>query len=123
MLETNLVRQLRRSFDVRSSGLLPFHSPRIQNPDPGSGVDHEILLLEKWPELWTRSLSLARLKRQYLKWASESWSPKIVLVYNLSPVYNKFLQWLHQKPNRPGLVLLLLDSPNLGENLPAAKRL
>jgi glycosyltransferase involved in cell wall biosynthesis len=36
------------------------------------------------------------------------------MVYNLSPIYNQFLLWLRKQTKCPKLVLLLLDSPNLG---------
>ena len=122
MLETNLVSELKRSFNLRSAGLLPFEPPTVSSPDPDSGIAHEVLLVEKWPEIWNRALSLAKLKAQYCQWTSQGWESQLVLVYNLSPVYNQFLRWLKRQPRAPKLVLLLLDSPNLGEHLPAFKR-
>jgi glycosyltransferase involved in cell wall biosynthesis len=46
-----------------------------------------------------------------------------LIVYNLSPVYNKFIKWLLLKADRPKLTLLLADSAQLGERLSWAKRL
>jgi hypothetical protein len=122
MLETNLVAQLRRHYEVRSAGILPIEPPEIKSADPDSGIAHELLLFEKWPELLHRQFSLNKLKRQYKAWAAASWEPQVVLVYNLSPIYNQFLLWLRSRRKSPKLVLLLLDSPNLGEQLPWLKR-
>jgi glycosyltransferase involved in cell wall biosynthesis len=66
---------------------------------------------------------LWRLIRQYLIWQEAGWAPDVVLVYNLAPIYNYFIRWLHRQANRPVLVLLLLDSPQLGRPLPWLKRL
>ncbi len=95
-LETQMVAQLRRYFDVRSSGLLPVMAPELKSPDPDSGVEHDLLLLEKPPELYHRLRSLTRLKVQYRRWVDEGWVPDLVLIYNLSPVYNQFVLWLRR---------------------------
>ena len=88
--------------------------PRIPMADPSSGIAHDVILLEKPPELYHRFRSLACLKTQYRRWRATGWEADIVLVYNLSPIYNQFLLWLQKHPKRPKLALLLLDSPNLG---------
>ena len=127
-LETRMISQLRRYFDIRSAGVLPIELPE---PKPGwtadtldaaSGIDHEIILVEKPPELLHRLRSLSRLKSEYRRWQADGWEPKSVMVYNLSPIYNAFLRWLRRQPNCPKLVLLLLDSPNLGQRLRWLKR-
>jgi glycosyltransferase involved in cell wall biosynthesis len=123
MLETNFVSALRAHFDIRSAGILPLAPPKVENPRPNSGIAHELVLIEKWPELFHRLQSLRALKRQYLEWGSAGWKADLVLVYNLSPIYNQFLRWLQNLPGCPKRVLILLDSPNLGERLPALKRL
>jgi glycosyltransferase involved in cell wall biosynthesis len=99
---------------VRSAGVLPLEPPSLQMADPKSGIPHDIILLEKPPELYHRFRSLACLKAQYRHWRSTGWEPDVVLVYNMSPIYNQFLRWLRRYPSCPKLVLLLLDSPNLG---------
>lgn len=106
--------ELRRHFEVRSTGVLPLAPPVIEAADPASGVAHDLILLEKPPELFHRFRSLACLKAQYRRWRAAGWEPEVVLVYNLSPIYNQFLLWLRRLPKCPKLVLLLLDSPNLG---------
>jgi len=114
-LETQMVAELRRYFEVRSVGILPMEPEQTDLADPASGIAHELLLQERAPELWHRFVSLARLKREYRAWSASGWEPDAVLVYNLSPVYNQFLRWLQRQPCRPKLVLLLADSSNLGQ--------
>jgi glycosyltransferase involved in cell wall biosynthesis len=121
-LETQMVAELRRHFAVRSIGLLPVEPPKFEAADPTSGIAHDLLLLEKPPEICHRLRSLARLKSQYRLWRSAGWEPDLVLVYNLSPVYNQFITWLRRQPKCPKLVLLLLDSANLGQKTPWLKR-
>ena len=116
-LETQMVAQLRQYFDLRSVGLLPLEPPQLTSPDPTTGIAHDLVLLEKAPELCYRLQSLARLKGQYLDWQTDGWEPEVILVYNLSPVYNQFVTWLQGRPKCPRLVLLLLDSPNLGQKV------
>jgi glycosyltransferase involved in cell wall biosynthesis len=122
-LETQMVAELRRHFDVRSVGLLPVEPPKFEAADPASGIAHDLLLLEKPPEVCHRWRSLARLKSQYRLWRSAGWEPDLVLVYNLSPVYNQFISWLRRQSKRPKLVLLLLDSANLGHTTPWLKQM
>lgn len=122
-LETQLVAQLREYFDVRSSGVLPLVAPTLPEANPDSGIAHELLLLEKAPELFHRFRSLCRLKAQYRSWRASGWEPEVVLVYNLSPIYNHFLLWLKRQPHCPKLVLLLLDSANLGQPISWLKSL
>ncbi|HVV71999.1 MAG TPA: glycosyltransferase [Verrucomicrobiae bacterium] len=114
-LETQMVNELRRYFEVRSVGILPIEPEPTELADPASGIEHELLLLEKAPEVWHRFNSFVRLQRQYRAWCASGWEPDAVLVYNLSPIYNQFLNWLRRQPCRPKLVLLLADSSNLGQ--------
>jgi glycosyltransferase involved in cell wall biosynthesis len=113
-LETQMMAELREQFDIRSAGVLPLEPPVVDQADPRTGVAHDLILVEKPPELFYRFRSLACLKAQYRRWRSTGWEPDVVMVYNLSPIYNQFLLWLRRHPNRPKLVLLLLDSPTLG---------
>ncbi len=123
-LETRMITGLRRHFEIRSAGVLPFVlSPMsASKADPESGIAHEIVLVEKPPELLSRFQAVACLKAEYRKWKASGWEPDAVMVYNLSPIYNAFLRWLRRQPRCPKLVLLLLDSPNLGQALPWLKR-
>src|ERR1043165_2957114 len=72
-LETQMVSELRRYFDIRSSGVLPFVPSDIESADPTTGIAHELLLLEKPPELIYRFKSLFRLISQYRRWRAEGW--------------------------------------------------
>jgi glycosyltransferase involved in cell wall biosynthesis len=117
-----MMTELREHFEVRSAGVLPLNPPAIAEADPSSGIAHDVILLEKPPELFHRFRSLACLKAQYRRWRSTGWEPDAVLVYNLSPIYNQFLLWLRRHRNCPKLVLLLLDSPNLGVPMHRWKR-
>lgn len=121
-LETQMMSELREHFEVHSAGVLPLEPPRVEAPDPTSGIMHDVILLEKPPELYHRFRSLACLKAQYRRWRACGWEPDVVLVYNLSPIYNQFLLWLRRHRNCPKLVLLLLDSPNLGVPIQRWKR-
>lgn len=123
-VESQMVAALRDHFEIKSVGVLPMKMPPLPaNPDPASGVAHDLVLLDQKPELWHRLRSLAQLKRQYCRWRALGWLPDAVLVYNLSPIYNNFLRWLKRQPAAPKLVLLLLDSSHLGHKLTALKRL
>ena len=117
-LETRMVAQLRQHFEIRSAGILPLAPPRVEWADPESGIEHDLILTEKPPELLHRARSLWRLKARYRCWQAEGWEPDLVLVYNLSPIYNQFLLWLQRQRPCPKLVLLLLDSTTLGQSIP-----
>jgi glycosyltransferase involved in cell wall biosynthesis len=86
-------------------------------------VAHDVLLLDKPPEVFHRFRSLLRLKTQYLRWRSDGWEPDLVLVYNLSPIFNSFVRWLRRQGRCPRLVLLLLDSSELGRPVRSLKAL
>lgn len=122
-LETRMVMELRHGFEVRSAGVLPFEPPVLEAADPESGLAHDIVLVEKPPELAHRIRALQQLKAEYCAWRNVGWIPDLVMVYNLSPIYNQFLIWLRRQADYPKLVLLLLDSPNLGCKMPMLKRL
>jgi len=122
--ETRMISALRNYFEIRSVGVfaVPLPSHRLDATN-SPGVAHELLLSDRRPELFSRSQSFARLKRAYLQWQSAGWVPETILVYNLSPIYNAFIRWLRRQASPPRLVLLLLDSAQLGTPLPTLKRL
>ncbi len=121
--ETQMVAALRPHCDLHSAGVLGMEiPPPPADADPASGVAHELVLRDSPPEVLHRWRSLKRLKGQYRHWTREGWRPDAVLVYNLGPIYNQFIRWLHRQSPRPRLVLLLLDSAQLGKPLPALKR-
>jgi glycosyltransferase involved in cell wall biosynthesis len=121
-LETQMVAELRRHFDVRSTAVLPFAPPQVERADPGSGVPQDLILIEKPPELFHELRSLMQLTAQYRRWVATGWKPDAILIYNLSPIYNHFVIWLQRQPRCPKLILILLDSPNLGVRVPWLKR-
>ena len=121
--ETQMISHLRSEFEIRSVGTLPFGLPNsAMNSDNRSGVLHDLLLIERPPEIWNRWHSLRKLKNQYCRWIEAGWEPEAVLTYNLSPIYNNFVRWLNLQTKRPRQVLLLLDSSNLGRSWPWSKR-
>ena len=122
--ETQMVGGLKCHFELRSVGVLPVvvdESSAARNSSPG--LNHELVLLEKPPELAHRWRAVARLKRRFNEWRAAGWSPDAVLVYNLSPIYNTFLRWLRRQPGCPRLILLLADSAQLGRPVRWSKRL
>jgi glycosyltransferase involved in cell wall biosynthesis len=122
--ETRMIAALRSHFEIRSTGVFSVPLPSTDlDPTNSPGVAHEVILSERRPELFSRWQSLAKLKHAYGQWQSERWVPETILVYNLSPIYNTFVRWLRRQPSRPRVVLLLLDSPQLGKRMPAGKRL
>ena len=121
--ETQMIGALRDGFEIRSVGLLPMKLPlRPMGSNPASGVEHDLVLTERKPELFHRYLALAVLRRKWREWRALGWRPDVVLVYNLSPVYNAFIRWLVRAGTGPARVLLLLDSAQLGTPLPWLKR-
>src|SRR5689334_4791826 len=74
-LETQMLGELREQFEVRSTGVLPLQPPAIEAADPASGVAHDLILVEKPPELFHRFRSLACLKTQYRRWRDAGWVP------------------------------------------------
>jgi glycosyltransferase involved in cell wall biosynthesis len=121
--ETQMATELREHFDMRSIGLLPFPIKELPaGADPNSGIAHELMLVEQSPEFWHRAIALREMKRACKTWVAQNWRPHAVMTYNLTPVYNQFIRWLRRQPNRPKLVLLLLDSSQLGEQWSAWKR-
>ena len=116
-LETQMIQGLRSYFEIRSVGLLPVAPPKLEAADQGSGIAHDLILLERPPEICHRLRALARLKQEYRRWRATGWEPDLVLVYNLSPVYNQFITWLRRQACAPKTILLLLDSVNLGQRI------
>jgi len=123
VIETNLVTSLRPWFEIRSVGISWIRVEAVPPGDASPGLPHELNLLDKWPELFHRWNSLARLKRQYQAWLAEGWRPDIILVCNFSPVYNGFLRWLKGQPQAPRVVLYLADSMNLQRKFSWTRRL
>jgi glycosyltransferase involved in cell wall biosynthesis len=123
-METQMVAALRGHFDIRSAGVFSFPMEDIAPPaDLAPGVAHEVTLLDRSPEMWHRWRSLEKLKRVYLAWLEAGWRPDVVAAYNMTPIYNAFVLWLKRQPQRPKLVLLLVDSARLRRAEPWTRKL
>jgi glycosyltransferase involved in cell wall biosynthesis len=124
LIETSLIDSIRPWFEVRSVGLNGVDVERLNRPLTASpGLPHALHLLEAKPELLHRLRALGRLRRAYAQWRREGWRADVIVVCNLSPVYNGFIRWLRRQLDPPLLVLYLADSTQLGLHLPALKRL
>jgi len=121
--ETEMFLSIRNLFDIKSVGVLPFYPSNLfSNADLKSGITHDLILVDKRPEILNRIISLHLLKKYYLQLILNGWIPDYILVYNLSPIYNNFLVWLKRHTRRPKIILLLLDSAQLGSHFPILKR-
>lgn len=122
--ETALITALGRHFEIQSVGLLPTAEADLPpTRDHSPGLPHQLLLVDQAPELFHRWRSARRLRRWYQELVRACWQPDAILVYNLPPVFNDFIRWLHRQPARPATVLLLADSSTLGRRLSFTKRL
>lgn len=123
-METQLIEALRDYYEIRSVGVFDFELPaKVSPPTSSPGLPHALNLLDKPPELYHRWRSWARLRNRFLQWQREGWTPDLVLVLNLTPVYNAFITWLAQTTVPSRRVLLLSDSAALGRRLSWSKRL
>src|SRR6185436_9610590 len=113
-IETNLVESVRPWFDIRSVGVSGVDIEILElDANSSPGLPHALNLLDKPPEIVVRRKSLARLKRSYLRWQQSGWKPDLVVVCNLSPIYNAFVRWLRKQRQRPAIVLYLADSTGI----------
>lgn len=117
-----MVRELERTLCVHSINLLPFAAESPAGSDPSTGLNSELTLIEKKPELIHRLLACWKLQRFYQRTYSSIAEPKVIFVYNLSPIYNHFVRWMKRRPNPPKLILHLEDSAQLGHSLRGFKR-
>jgi glycosyltransferase involved in cell wall biosynthesis len=85
-------------------------------------VDQELLLWERKPELWHRWRSWRKLRAFYLAKIAREGAPDILLVRNLSPVFNHFVRWLRRQKPRPCIVLVFADSARLGHPVSLSRR-
>ena len=124
LIETNLVESVRPWFDIRSVGVSSLDLENWHPTDASSpGLPNALNLTEKPPELLHRWKALRRLQRAFQSWCDDGWRPEVIVVCNLSPIYNAFIRWLRRRPSRPRLVLYLADSATLGVKIPRSRRL
>jgi glycosyltransferase involved in cell wall biosynthesis len=119
-----MLQALSRSLDISTVGLLPakLRGHWDGSKDASSGLEHELLLWNRKPELWHRWRSWRKLRLFYLEKIRREGMPDVLLVRNLQHVYNHFVKWLRRQPRRPPIVLMLGDSGGLGEKIPPLRR-
>jgi len=117
-----MAQALARQADVSTVGLLAREVFGHLGPrDDSIGLEHDLLLWDKRPELWHRWDSWRRLRRFYLQKTCREGVPDVLLVRNLHPVYNCFVKWLRRQRPRPAIVLILADS-GLGKPVSPSRR-
>lgn len=117
-----MAQALARQADVSTVGLLPaLIWNKLEPRDNSLGLEHELLLWDRKPELWHRWDSWQKLRRYYLDKVAREGMPDAVLVRNLQPVFNYFVRWLRRQNPRPPIVLVLADS-GLGQPVRFSRR-
>ena len=121
--ETRAVQALSRLAEVSTIGWMPKEMwQRLEPRDDSLGLEHELLLWNRRPELWHHWRAWRQLRRFYLEKTARAGMPDVILVWNMTAIYNYFVRWLRQQPRRPIIVLILADS-GLGERIPTVRRL
>jgi len=106
-----MAQALSRQVEIATVGLLPAVIwGRLEPKDNSLGLEHELLLWYRKPELWHYWRSWQKLRRFYLEKTQREGMPDVLLVRNLQPGYNYFVKWLRRQHPRPVLVLVLADS-------------
>lgn len=124
LVETSLVQSVKPWFEIRSVGCSSLDLARLpQRLDDSLGLPNALNLTDKPPEIFYRWRSLVRLQREYQRWLADGWRPGVILVCNLSPIYDGFIRWLKRRPLPPLLALYLADSGTLGAQVSWSKRL
>jgi glycosyltransferase involved in cell wall biosynthesis len=121
--ETRMAQALGGLTQLSSIGLLPEEVfGKLEPRDDSLGLEHRLLLWERKPELWYRWRSWRTLRHHYLREAGRAGTPDVLLVRNLTPVFNQFVRWLRRQRARPLIVLVLADSSTLGQKMSAFRR-
>lgn len=122
--ETRMAQALSSQAIISTVGLLPASVwGQLEPRDESLGLEHELLLWERKPELWHRWKSWRELRHFYLEKCAKNGIPDAVLVRNLTVVFNYFACWLRQQHPRPLIVLVLADSASLGQRAPMTRKL
>jgi glycosyltransferase involved in cell wall biosynthesis len=117
-----MAQALARHSRIATVGLLPgMVWNQLEPKDDSVGLEHELVLWDRKPELWHRWRSWRRLRQYYLEKSKSEGIPDVVLVRNLPPVYNYFIRWLRRQRPRPLLVTVLADS-GLGQPVKLSRR-
>lgn len=122
--ETRFIQALSRIAQIRTVGHLPAEVRNQLEPrDDSFGVEHEYILWEGRTRVWHDWLAWRELRDYYTSGAFAAEPPDVVLVRNLTPVFNRFVRWLRRQTPRPAIVLVLADSSTLGLRVPIGRRL
>lgn len=122
--ETRMTQALARLTDLTSITFLGNEAYGALEPrDESFGLEHELILWDRTPELWHRWHSWRELREYYRKEIAVTGLPDLVLVRNLNPVFNRFVRWLRTQSSRPRIVLVFADSSSLGKTISWSKRL
>jgi glycosyltransferase involved in cell wall biosynthesis len=121
--ETCMAQALARQAEICTVGLLHKNVwGRLEPRDDSLGLEHKLLLWERNPALWHNWRSWRQLRSFYLEEVRRNGMPQVLLVRNLTTVFNYFVRWLSRQPRRPVIVLILADS-GLGQPVPVSRRL
>jgi glycosyltransferase involved in cell wall biosynthesis len=96
---------------------------KLEPRDESLGLEQDLILWNRKPELWHRWQAWRRLRAFYIRMVEEAGVPDFVHVRNLHPIYNHFIRWLRRQQPRPLCVLGLADSNRLGRRMPLLRRL
>ena len=124
LIERRLTQSVQKDFETRSVGCSDLDLKRFRcRAGAPKATSNALDLTDKQPEVIHRVLSLLRLRRSYQQWRANGWCADLIIICNLSPIYNGFVRWLKgQKSAAPVLVLYLADSASLGIEVPWLKR-
>jgi glycosyltransferase involved in cell wall biosynthesis len=122
--ETRLAQALSRLAEVSTVGMLAREIfGKLEPRDDSIGLEHELLLWDRRPELWHRWRSWRQLRSFYLEKTVQDGIPDVLLVKNMGWVFCHFVRWLRRQHPRPLIALILADAGTLGQKIPPAKRL
>lgn len=122
--ETRMAEALAKLTTLSTVGLLPGDVfGRLEPRDDSLGREHDLILWERRPELWHWWRAWRALRRFYAAAVARDGVPQVLLVRNLTPVFNRFVRWLRDQAPRPVIVLVLADSGTLGRPIRWSRRL
>ena len=118
-----MTQALSRLADVSSIGMMAREVyGKLEPRDDSIGIEHELLLWDRRPEIWHRWRSWRQLRNFYIERTKRQGPPDVILMKNLGPAYNRFVLWLRRQNPRPLIVWVLADSGWLGKKIPFSKR-
>lgn len=121
-VETRMAEAMARQAQISTVSILPaIIWNKLEPRDNSPGLELELALWDRKPELWHRWVSWRKLRQYYIEKTRREGMPDALLVYNFQAPYNRFIQWLRQQPSRPLIILVLADS-GLGEPVPFSRR-